>query len=141
MFGYSRRDEVQHMLTRSYRPVWGPVGPSIPLDAVRRDDHYEVKFDLPGVDPASIDVTVERNVLTVRAERSWNRQEGDRVVVSERGHGKFVRRLFLNKGLDGDAISAAYNDGVLTVNIPVAEQAQPRKVEITTGEAKTEQAA
>src|ERR1700730_8827730 len=106
MFGYSRREEVQHMLTRSYRQVWGPVRPAIPMDAVRRDDHYEVTFDLPGVDPSTIDVSVERNMLTVRAERSWNRQEGERVVVSERGHGTFVRRLFLSKGLDGDRISA-----------------------------------
>jgi HSP20 family protein len=113
----------------------------MPLDAVRREDHYEVNFDLPGVDPATIDVTVERNVLTVRAERSWSRQEGDQVVISERGHGKFVRRLFLSKGLDGDRISANYHDGVLTVTIPVSEQAQARKIEITTGEATAEQAA
>ena len=126
------------MLTRSFQQVWGPFQPSIPFDAVRRGDHYEVNFDLPGVDPASIDVTVERNVLTVRAQRTWNSQEGDRIVVSERGHGRFVRRLVLSKGLNGDGISANYRDGVLTVTIPVREAAKPRKVEITTSESTGE---
>ncbi len=105
---------------------------SFPLDAYRRGDQFMVHFDLPGVDASSIDLTVERNVLTVRAERRYERQEGDEVVVSERPQGVFTRQLLLSDTLDGERISASYDDGVLTVTIPVAEQAKPRRVEIST---------
>ena len=103
------------------------------LDAYRQGDHWIAAFDLPGVDPASIDLTVEKNVLTVKAERSWQPQEGEQVVVSERPQGVFTRQLFLGEGLDADHIEATYEAGVLTVRLPVAERAKPRKVEITTG--------
>ncbi len=102
------------------------------MDAYRQGDHSVAAFDLPGVDPASIDLTVERNVLTVRAERSWPAQEGE-VVVSERPQGVFTRQIFLGEGLDADRIEASYENGVLIVRLPVAEQAKPRKVAITTG--------
>ena len=103
------------------------------MDAYRQGDHWVAAFDLPGVDPASIDLTVEKNVLTVRAERSWQPQEGDQVVVSERPQGVFTRQLFLGEGLDTEHIEASYEAGVLIVRMPVAEQAKPRKVAITTG--------
>jgi HSP20 family protein len=103
------------------------------MDAYRHGDHWVAAFDLPGVDPASIDLTVEKNVLTVRAERSWLSQEGEQVVVSERPQGVFTRQLFLGDGLDADHIDASYENGVLTVRLPVAEQAKARKVEITSG--------
>ncbi|HEV2760477.1 MAG TPA: Hsp20/alpha crystallin family protein [Acidimicrobiales bacterium] len=103
------------------------------MDAYRQSDHWVAAFDLPGVDPGSIDVTVENNVLTVKAERSWQPQEGDQLVVSERPEGTFTRQLYLGEGLDADHISASYEAGVLTVRLPVAEQAKPRKVAITTG--------
>ncbi len=78
-------------------------------------------------------MTVEKNVLTVRAERSWPAQEGDEVVVSERPQGAFTRQLYLGNGLDSERIEASYENGVLTVRLPVAEQAKPRKVAITSG--------
>lgn len=103
------------------------------MDAYRRGDEVVVHLDVPGVDPESIDVTVERNSLTVSAERAWQPAEGDQVLVSERPQGRFSRQLFLGDGLALDAVSADYDHGVLTVTIPVAEQAKPRKVEIGTG--------
>ena len=105
----------------------------MPMDAYRRGDEFVVHFDLPGVDAASIDLTVEKNVLTVSAERTWHRSEGDEIVVSERPQGSFSRQLFLGEGLDPDGVSADYDHGVLTVTIPVAEKAKPRKVEVGVG--------
>ncbi len=104
---------------------------SFPLDAYRRGDAFLVHFDLPGVDPASIDVTVERNVLTVRAERRWSRREGDELVAAERPQGTFTRQLFLGDTLDPDRLEATYDQGVLTLTIPVAERAKPRRVQIS----------
>ena len=106
---------------------------SFPMDAYRRGDDFFVHLDLPGVDPGSIDVTVEKNVLTVSAERSWEPQEGEQVVVSERPQGSFTRQLFLGEGLDADRVNARYEAGVLTVTVPVAEQAKPRRVEVSAG--------
>ena len=103
----------------------------MPMDAYRHGDQFIVHFDLPGVDPASVDLTVEKNVLTVSAERAWKRGEGDEVVISERPQGAFSRQLFLGEGLDPDGIAASYEHGVLTVTVPVAEKAKPRKVEIS----------
>ena len=103
----------------------------VPVDAYRRGDEFKVNIDLPGADPGSIELTVERDVLTVRAMRTPLTTEGDDVLVAERGHGQFSRQLFLGESLDRDHISAIYHDGVLTITIPVAEQAKPHKVEIT----------
>ena len=103
----------------------------VPVDAYRRGNEFKVDFDLPGADPGSIDLTVERDVLTVRATRTWRRDEGDEVLVAERGQGDFSRQLFLGESLDRDNITAIYHDGVLTITIPVAEQAKPKKVEVT----------
>jgi HSP20 family protein len=102
-----------------------------PVDAYRRGDRFKIALDLPGVDPGSIEVTVEKEVLTVAATRTSDREEGDEVLVAERGHGQFNRQLFLAESLDREQIRAIYHDGVLTINIPVAERAKPRKVEIT----------
>ena len=107
--------------------------PVMPLDAYRRGDHWVAAFDLPGVDPASIDVTVENNVLTVRAARSWQPQEGEQVIAAERPQGTFSRQLYLGEGLDAEHVEASYDAGVLTVRLPIAEEAKPRKVAITTG--------
>jgi HSP20 family protein len=105
--------------------------PAMLMDAYRRGDRFIVHFDLPGVDPSSIDLTVEKNVLTVRAERKWRSQEDEEVLVNERPQGTFTRQLFLGEGLDAEHIEANYENGVLTLSIPVAEQAKPRKVAIT----------
>src|SRR5256885_14329104 len=105
----------------------------MPLDAYRHGDQVVVHVDLPGVDPASIEATVEKDVVTVKAERAWQPGEGDELMVSERPQGTFTRRLFLGEGLDGDRIEARYDNGVLTLCIPVAEHVQPPQAEITTG--------
>ncbi len=103
----------------------------IPVDAYRRGDEFKVVLDLPGADPDSIELTVEKDVLAVRATRSWDPAEGDQIQMTERAQGDFSRHLFLGESLDREHITAAYENGVLTVTIPVAEDAKPRKVEIT----------
>lgn len=111
----------------------------MPMDAYRSGDEYVVHFDLPGVDPESIDLDVERNVLTVKAERrpeyreAADATEAGEVQVAERPRGVFSRQLFLGDTLDTERISAHYDAGVLTLRIPVAEAAKPRKVEVTSG--------
>ena len=107
--------------------------PVMPMDAYRHEDRFVVRFDLPGVDASSIELTVEKNVLSVSAERRWQPGEGDQVLVSERPQGSFSRQLFLGEGLDPEGIQASYDNGVLSVTVPVAEQAKPRRVEISSG--------
>lgn len=106
---------------------------AMPMDAYRHGDEVVVNLDLPGIDLSSIDLTVEKNVMTVSAAREEHRGEGDEVLVAERPMGSFSRQLFLGEGLDLDRVHASYENGVLSVRVPVAEQAKPRKVEITTG--------
>jgi len=103
---------------------------SVPLDAYRHGDSFVINLDLPGVDPASIDVTVDRNAMTIAAERHWQPVEGDEVVANERRQGSFTRQLFLGDGLDTDQVHATYENGVLTVTVPVADHAKPRRVEV-----------
>ena len=110
--------------------------PVMPMDAYRHEDRFMVHLDVPGVDPSSIELTVEKNVLSVSAQRRWEPAEGDQVLVSERPQGSFSRQLFLGEGLDPDRIEASYDSGVLTVSVPVAEQAKPRKVEISSNGGK-----
>ncbi len=110
-----------------------PQATALPMDAYRQGDTFIAHFDLPGVDPDSIELTVEKNVLTVAAERHWSRTEGDDVVVSERVHGTFRRQLFLGESLDTDHIDASYDNGVLTLRVPIAEKAKARKVSVTVG--------
>jgi HSP20 family protein len=101
----------------------------MPMDAWREDDRFNVEFDLPGVDPGSIDLDVERNVLTVRAERPL-RELGGEQLAAERPRGVFSRQLILGDNLDLDKITANYRDGVLQLTIPVAERAKPRKISV-----------
>lgn len=113
-----------------------PARPAaMPIDAYRKDDHFLVELDLPGVDPDSIDLTVERNVLTVHAER---RRSDDAVelLVGERPQGTFSRQLFLGDTLDTSSIEADYTDGVLTLRLAIAERAKPRRVPIGRGGAE-----
>lgn len=120
-------------LDRLTQNAWGQTRPAMAMDAYRRNGDFVVNFDLPGVDPGTIDLTVEKNVLTVTAERSFPRGESDEVIVAERPQGRFSRQLFLGESLDSDHIQASYDQGVLTLHIPVAEKAKPRKVEINAG--------
>jgi HSP20 family protein len=100
------------------------------MDAWRDGDEFIVEFDLPGVDPGSVDLDVERNVLTVKAERPT--LNGDReLIAAERPRGVFSRQLILGDNLDTESVGASYSSGVLTVRIPVAEQAKPRKIQIS----------
>ncbi len=134
------RSDPFRELDRLTQQVFGSAGrPStMPMDAYRKDDKFFVHFDLPGVDPASIDITVEKNVLTVRAERPATRTEGAETLVAERPSGTFTRQLFLGDTLDAGHIEANYCDGVLALTIPVHEAAKPRKIEITSGDSQKE---
>ena len=104
--------------------------PAAAMDAYRHGEDFVVHLDLPGVDPSSIDLTVEKNVLSVTATRQRPFGEGDEVLVAERPTGEFRRQLFLGEQLDTENIRAEYDNGVLTLTLSVAEQAKPRKVEI-----------
>jgi HSP20 family protein len=103
------------------------------MDAYKRGSDIWVHIDLPGVAADSLDINVERNVLTVSGERWWERQEGDQVFVTDRSQGRFRRQVHLGEGLDADRIEADYQDGVLTLRIPVKESAKPRKIEVRSG--------
>ena len=100
------------------------------MDAIRRDNEVELRFDLPGIDPESIDVSVDRGVLTVKASRNEEYTEGEKPVIRERVMGSYVRRVRLSDAVDAEKIEAGYTDGVLTVHVPVMETAQPRKIEV-----------
>jgi HSP20 family protein len=105
----------------------------MPMDAWRDGDRLVVEFDLPGVEADSIDLDVERNVLTVRAERPM-REGTNELLSSERSRGVFSRQLILGDNLDLDKVTASYRDGVLRLEIPVAEKAKPRKIQVTTAD-------
>jgi HSP20 family protein len=108
---------------------------AMPMDAWRAGDTFVVAFDLPGVDPEAIELDVERNVLTVKAERRpVELGEHVEMQVAERPLGVFSRQLFLGETLDADHIDAHYEGGVLTLRIPIAERAKPRKISISAGE-------
>jgi HSP20 family protein len=119
-------------LDRLAQQVWGtPARPAVmPMDAWREGDKFVVEFDLPGVRADSLNLDVERNTLTVRAECPV-RDPNQEMVAAERPRGVFSRQLFLGDNLDTDAIEATYHDGVLRLTIPVAEKAKPRKIEIS----------
>lgn len=103
----------------------------MPLDLYRKGESFIARIDLPGVDPSTIDVDVEDRTLTVRAERPAEESDGVQWLAHERPSGTFARQLTLGYGLALDRISARYTDGVLTLTIPVAEEAKPRKIEVT----------
>lgn len=110
----------------------------MPMDLVKSGDHYLLVADLPGVDPGSIDLDVDNGILTIRAERSARSDEGTEWLASERFAGSFMRQVTLGEGIDGEAISAHYEHGVLSVVIPLAEKAKPRKISVSMGNAQSE---
>ena len=121
-------------LDRLTQQVLGTNGtlarPSVmPMDAWRDGDTFHVEFDLPGVDPTSIDLDVERNVVTVKAERPVRASDAE-LIAAERPRGVFSRQLILGDNLDTDHITANYQNGVLRLEVPVAEKAKPRKITI-----------
>lgn len=103
---------------------------AMPMDAYRRGNDVWLHVELPGVSAESLDISVERGVLTLTAERSWQRQDGDRVYFAERQPGTLRRQIRLGEGLDLEHIEADLHDGVLTLRVPVAEKAQPKRIEI-----------
>ena len=104
---------------------------ALPMDAYRENGSFVVQVEIPGVDPESIDLTVEQNVLTIHAERRPVYDNDVERIVAERSFGAFSRQLFLGDTLDADKLTATYDAGVLTIRIPVAEQAKPRKISIS----------
>lgn len=118
---------AQQVLGTAARPV------AMPIDAYQQDDSFVVEVDLPGVEVDSIDLTVEKNVLTIRAERRRGTAKETELIAGERAHGTFSRQLFLGESLDPDKLTADYTDGVLSLRLPIAEKAKPRRVEITRG--------
>jgi HSP20 family protein len=106
----------------------------MPVDAYKKGDRFVVHLDLPGVDPDSIDIQVEKDTLTVSAERIWTTDEDTTVLLSERPYGTFRRQFVLGDTLDLDRIEAGYDNGVLTLIIPVAEQAKPKKILVGSGD-------
>jgi HSP20 family protein len=124
--------DFDRIVRRAFGTGFGPTSTALPMDSVRRDGELVLRFDVPGVDPEKIDVTVDRGVLTVSATREETRTEGESPVVRERLFGSFRRRIRLAENLDADAIEASNNDGVLEIRIPVREEAKPRKIEVGT---------
>jgi HSP20 family protein len=136
------RTDPFHELDRFSQQVFGTQGtmarPSVmPMDAWRDGDTFVVELDLPGVSPELIDLDVERNVVTVRAERA-NRNENIEMLAAERPRGVFSRQLVVGDTLDTDNITASYDAGVLSLKIPVAEKSKPRKINIGTSDSDSD---
>ena len=117
----------------------GRVPRFMPMDLYKVDDHYVLSADLPGVDPGSIDVDVDRGTLTLTARRTVPESSGVQWISSERFAGTFRRQISLGDGVDTEGISASYDNGVLSITIPLAERAKPRKVDIARAELTGEQ--
>jgi HSP20 family protein len=122
---------------RLFQQLWagqnGGRSMAMPMDAYRKEDAFLIRLDLPGVAVDSVDLTVEDNVLTIKAERPAPPMSGDiEPVISERPYGMFTRQVFLGNNLDSEHIEADYESGVLTLVIPVAERAKARRIEVST---------
>jgi HSP20 family protein len=123
---FSELDRFTSQLTQ-LRP--GPR--NMPVDLFREGDQYVLNADLPGVDPGSVDVDVDGHVLTIRAERTADSRQGASWLAQERPHGSYVRQFSLGDGIDTEHISASYDNGVLSVVIPLSERMKPRKIAVT----------
>jgi HSP20 family protein len=128
-------------LDRLTQQVFGTVArpTSMPLDAWREGDQFVVELDLPGIDPEKVDIDVEHNVLTIRAERLSRMPDAANAIATERSWGVFSRQLVLGDSLDTEKVDADYIAGVLRLQIPIAEKAKPRKINIASRDAVTEQ--
>ena len=133
--------DLQRHFDRVARTTFGPSA-GMPMDAVRREGDVVLRFDVPGIDPDSIEVTVDRGVLSVSAtrtdERNENEDKNEKFFVRERTTGAVTRRVRLSENLNAEAVEADYRNGVLQVRIPVLEQAKPRKVEVRQADAQAE---
>lgn len=124
--------DLDRLTEQVFRTAARPT--AMPMDAYQKGHDFYVHFDLPGIDPDSIDLTVEQNVLNIKVERPKAPLGDADMIVSERPTGTFSRQLFLGETLDADAIAADYRAGVLTLTIPVRESAKPRKLSIKSSE-------
>jgi len=122
--------DLDRLTSSLFETVRGPR--RMPMDLYRDGDHYVLTADLPGIDPGSVDIDVDGQLLTIRAERTLPSGEGVKWITREREAASFVRQLNLGQGIDTDRISASYNNGVLSVTIPVSEEAKPRKIPVMT---------
>jgi HSP20 family protein len=127
---FAEFDRLARRASRTAGNGWSHA--TMRMDAVRRADDVEFRFDLPGIDADSIEVTVDRGVLSVTAKRSQEYAEGEKPFIRERVMGSFTRRLYLADTADADNVEASFGGGVLTVRVPVHEQAKARKVEVRT---------
>jgi HSP20 family protein len=124
------RDPFERLFSMAATGTRAPLG--MPMDVYRTEDgNYHVEADLPGVDPGSVEVTVEHSTLTIRAERTPHYGESEHVIVAERPQGSFTRQLHLGEGVDSENLTAGYADGILHLTIPLSPKVQPRRVEIT----------
>ena len=121
---------TQQVLGTTARPA------AMPMDAYRHGDSFYICLDLPGINPDSIDLTVEQNVLTIRADRAPLQADGAQMIVAERPSGTFTRQVFLGETLAPDHIGADYTAGILTLTIPVHEAAKPRSIQVTSRDQK-----
>jgi HSP20 family protein len=127
------RDPFERLMSLAASGTRAPQG--MPMDVYRSEDgNYHIEADLPGVDADSIEVTVEHGTLTIRAERAPHYASA-RILSAERPQGSFIRQLTLGEGVDSDHLTAGYADGVLHVLIPTSPRVQPRRVEVTHGQA------
>ncbi|HEX4101939.1 MAG TPA: Hsp20/alpha crystallin family protein [Pseudonocardiaceae bacterium] len=125
-----RFDPFRELDRLSEQVMGSRVPRTMPMEAWRRKDAFSVYVDLPGVDIDDVELTVERNVVSIRAERRPAHDEGDEVIVDERPHGIFTRQLFLGDNLDANNLSADYDRGVLMLTIPIAEESKPRRIQL-----------
>jgi HSP20 family protein len=131
-----RFDPVRELDRLSER-VLSAGRPAMPTEAFRRGDEFFVLIDVPGADPADVNLTVERNVVTVQATFTSPLQEGDEPIIDERPHGRSTRQFLLGDNLDAGKLHADYDRGVLMLSIPVAEQSKPRQVQIESSSTRT----
>lgn len=130
----SRFDPFQELERVSQALLGGRQGPRVmPMDLYREGDHYILNADLPGIDPGSVDIDVDGQLLTIRAQRTLRDTEGAKWLLKERESGSFLRQLTLGQDIDIDAISAHYDNGVLSLTIPVSQRSKPRKIEVVSG--------
>jgi HSP20 family protein len=130
MATYDPFREIDRIASSLFDPRRGPR--RMPMDLYRDGDHYVLTADLPGIDPGSVDIDVDGQLLTIRAERTLTSGEGVKWITREREAASFLRQLNLGQGVDTEGIAATYANGVLSVTIPVSEKAKPRKVEVVT---------
>lgn len=134
---FNEMDRMLSSILAADRTATTALAQVMPIDLFRSGDHYVLDVDLPGVDPGSIEVNVEDRTLTIRAERSRRTQDDVQWLAKERPSGTYARQLALGRGLALDAITATYSDGVLSLTVPVAEEAKPRRVEVQHDAGKT----